>query len=220
MMRNALSLKNMKIYDITQELFTCCVFPKDPAPEKRQVLSMEKGDMCNLTELSLCAHNGTHMDAPLHFCRDGKAIDEIDLNRVIGEAEVIAFEGELRAFDVERIINENTPKRILFQGKTVITLEAAKALNRHGILLVGVESQTVGPEDAPGEVHLELLGKEVVLLEGIRLFGVPEGTYFLNAAPLKLGGCDGAPCRAVLICGNGSLQDSPSSAVPGGENNG
>lgn len=189
----------MKIYDITQELFSCCVFPGDPAPEKEQLLQIEKGDMCNLTRFSLCAHNGTHMDAPYHFYKDGKTVDELDLTKVIGEAAVIAFDGELKAEDVEAAIKENTPERILFKGSTVITLEAAKALNRHGISLVGVESQTVGPEDAPRDVHLELLGQEAVLLEGIRLKDVPEGIYFLNAAPLKLSGCDGAPCRAVLI---------------------
>ena len=85
------------------------------------------------------------------------------------------------------------------KGKAVVTLEAAKAMNRHGICLVGVESQTVGPEDSPREVHLELLEKEVVLLEGLRLANVPDGTYLLNAAPMNLGGCDGAPCRAVLL---------------------
>ena len=67
------------------------------------------------------------------------------------------------------------------------------------ILLLGNESQTVGPEDGPKAVHDILLGAEVVLLEGIRLDGIPEGVYDLNAAPLNLGGCDGASCRAILI---------------------
>ena len=57
----------------------------------------------------------------------------------------------------------------------------------------------MGPLNAPAKVHYELLGAEVVLLEGIRLQGVPEGVYLLNAAPLNLGQADGAPCRAVLI---------------------
>ena len=65
--------------------------------------------------------------------------------------------------------------------------------------LVGNESQTVGPEEAPKAVHLTMLSAEIVLLEGIRLKDVPEGVYMLNAAPLNLGGADGAPCRAVLI---------------------
>ena len=49
------------------------------------------------------------------------------------------------------------------------------------------------------EVHLELLGANIVLLEGICLSDVPEGVYFLNAAPLNLSKSDGSPCRAILI---------------------
>ncbi|MBQ6855584.1 MAG: cyclase, partial [Lachnospiraceae bacterium] len=64
---------------------------------------------------------------------------------------------------------------------------------------IGNESQTVGPEDAPMEVHQVLLGAGVILLEGIRLESVTEGVYLLNAAPLNLGGADGAPCRAILM---------------------
>ena len=81
----------------------------------------------------------------------------------------------------------------------MLTEDAAKTLADHGILLFGTESWTVGPEDAPVQVHLILLGAEVVLLEGIVLKDLPEGKYFLNAAPLNLGGIDGAPCRAWLM---------------------
>ena len=79
------------------------------------------------------------------------------------------------------------------------SVNAARAFAQSGICLIGNESQTVGPEDAPKEVHLILLGAGIVLLEGIVLTDVPEGKYFLSAAPLNLGGCDGAPCRAYLI---------------------
>lgn len=188
----------MKIYDISQELFTCCVFPGDLAPSRDQVLKISNQDNCNLTNVTMCAHNGTHVDAPYHFYEEGRTIDQLDLNKVIGEALVVAFEGELTGEDVERIVKD-APPRILFKGKTVVTLEAAETMNRYGVCLVGVESQTVGPEDGPRDVHLELLGREVVLLEGIRLANVPEGRYLLNAAPVNLGGADGAPCRAVLL---------------------
>ncbi|MBR3026432.1 MAG: cyclase, partial [Oscillospiraceae bacterium] len=77
--------------------------------------------------------------------------------------------------------------------------EAAKVFAGAGIKLLGNESQTVGPEDAPKEVHMILLSAEVALLEGIVLENVKEGSYFLSAAPLNLGGCDGAPCRAYLL---------------------
>ena len=57
------------------------------------------------------------------------------------------------------------------------------------------------------EVHLILLGAEMVLLEGIRLGEVEEGVYFLNAAPIHLGDGDGAPCRAVLLDWKGEMSD-------------
>ena len=75
----------------------------------------------------------------------------------------------------------------------------AISLAEADILLLGNESQTVGPEHAPMAVHQILLSADVVLLEGIRLADVTEGVNFLNAAPLNLSGADGSPCRAVLI---------------------
>ena len=188
----------MKIYDITQELFGCCVYPGDPAPEREQLRSIARGDLYNLSRLSLCAHNGTHIDAPYHFLENGKTVDQIALEKCIGKAVVASCDGEPDPVWLEALL-QKSPKKILFKGKTVVSMEAAQLMNRYGVELVGVESQTVGPEDAPMAVHLELLGREVVLLEGIRLHEVPEGEYLLCAAPLCLGGADGAPCRAVLI---------------------
>ena len=79
------------------------------------------------------------------------------------------------------------------------SLEAAEVFAASDILLLGNESTSVGPEDAPMAVHLALLRADVALLEGIRLSEVTEGVYFLSAAPLNLSGADGSPCRAVLI---------------------
>ena len=57
----------------------------------------------------------------------------------------------------------------------------------------------VGPEEAPMEVHLILLGRGIALLEGIVLADVPQGRYFLSAAPLNLGGPHRPSCPAYLI---------------------
>ena len=196
------------LIDISQEVFHCKVFPGDPAPERRVLAQIADGEVCNLTALSMCAHNGTHVDAPYHFIEDGKTIDQVGLEPFVGTCFVARHEGDVTASDAERIMNrakaEKAGKRILIAGKAVITSEAARVFAGAGILLIGNESQTVGPEDAPAEVHRILLGAGVVLLEGIRLKEVPEGTYFLNAAPINLGGSDGAPCRAWLMsCENG-----------------
>ena len=195
----------MIIHDISQELFSCQVFPGDPAPERKILSSTEKGDVCNLTAFSMCAHNGTHVDAPFHFVQEGKTIDALGLDAFVGMAYVAEHEGIVSGGDALAILqkakdqNPEAAKRILIKGEAVVSAEAARVFASEKLLLVGNESQTVGPEDAPMEVHLILLGAGVVLLEGIRLAAVPEGVWFLNAAPLNLAGADGSPCRALLI---------------------
>ena len=191
------------LYDISQPVFECDIFPGDPKPERKMICGIENGDLYNLTEFSMCAHNGTHVDAPLHFIRDGKGIGEICLNKFIGKAYVISHEGEVTAQDAAKILDAaaagGAPKRILIKGRAVVSLEAAKVFAAAGVDLIGNESQTVGPEEAPMAVHLVLLDAEAVLLEGIRLEQVPDGAYLLNCAPLNLGIADGAPCRATLM---------------------
>ncbi len=90
-------------------------------------------------------------------------------------------------------------KRILLRGDVTVTAESAKALAAAGVFLIGVESQSVGEIEHPMEVHKLLLSQKIVLLEGLRLDKISDGSYFLCAAPLSLAGLDGAPCRAVLI---------------------
>ena len=195
----------MKIYDISQEVFGCQVYPGDPTPKKRVISSMEKGDLYNLTAFSMCAHNGTHIDAPFHFIKDGKTVDSVSLDTFIGMAYVAEHNGIVSADDATEILekakkqNSEVAKRILIKVDAEVSAEAAKVFAESNILLLGNESQTVGPENAPMEVHLILLGAGAVLLEGIRLAEVSEGVYFLNAAPLNLSGADGSPCRAILI---------------------
>ena len=195
----------MRIYDISQEVFSCQVYTGDPAPQKEVLSSTEKGDLYNLTAFSMCAHNGTHIDAPFHFIRDGKTVDEICLDSLVGMAYVAEHQGIVSGDDAAEIIKkakEQDPevaKRILIKGIAEVSSEAAKVFASSEILLLGNESQTFGPENAPMEVHMILLGADIVLLEGIRLEDVSEGVYLLSAAPLNLSGADGSPCRAVLI---------------------
>jgi len=195
----------MKIYDISQEVFACQVYPDDPIPEKKILKSMEKGEVYNLTAFNMCAHNGTHIDAPFHFIKDGKTVDDICIETFVGMAYVAEHHGIVTGDDAVGIIekakkqNIEAARRILIKGDAEISLEAAKVFAFSDVLLLGNESQSIGPQNAPMEVHLVLLSANVILLEGIRLSEVPEGIYFLNAVPLNLSGADGSPCRAILI---------------------
>ena len=191
------------IIDISQEVFSCKVFPGDPAPVMNRMQSIEQGGLCNLTAFSMCAHNGTHVDAPFHFIKDGDTVDRVGLDYFVGDCYVARCQGDVTAEDAADIMSRaqaaGAHSRILIAGKATVTAEAAQVFAQSNIKLLGNESQTVGPEDGPMEVHLILLGAGIVLLEGIVLTDVAEGKYFLSAAPLNLSGCDGAPCRAYLL---------------------
>ena len=193
----------MKLYDISQEVFSCAVYPGDPSPERQVLSATAAGDLYNLTAFSMCAHNGTHIDAPFHFLSGGQTVEQLPLETFVGNCYVARHRGDVTADDARHILKKSGGiERILIAGDITVTEEAAHVFAGAGIRLLGNESQSVGPEDAPMAVHLALLGKGVALLEGIVLTGIPEGHYFLNAAPLNLAGADGAPCRALLIEGN------------------
>ena len=195
----------MKIYDISQEIFNCAVYPGDPLPERKILSSMENGEPYNLTAFSMCAHNGTHIDAPRHFIKDGRSVDEIGMESLVGMAYVAEHYGSVTQDDAIAILdkaskkNPDSARRILIKGDAEVSEAAAKVFADAKILLLGNESQTVGPENAPMQVHKILLGANIILLEGIRLNEIMEGVYLLNAAPLNLSGSDGSPCRAILI---------------------
>lgn len=180
----------MKLYDITQELFSCQAYPGDTPPTYKQVQSLADDKACNLTDISMCTHNGTHIDAPAHYLEDGKNIDQLPLDIFIGTATVT--EGVPTK---EKWAALSQPTRLLIKGNQELTETEATLLSNSNLQLIGVEPQSVGSP----EVHRILLKAGIVLLEGLVLSHVPEGQYTLIAPPLKLGGLEGAPCRAVLV---------------------
>ena len=176
------------IYDISQELFGGGVWPGDTAPEYVRTKSFDKGDTSTVSIFTMSAHNATHIDAPIHRIKGGKGIDELSLDACVGECEVISINNK------HRIVTTDA-KRILIRDCQTIDVSVAQLLVDKGVVFVGVEGLGIG--DRP--THNVLLTAEVVILEGAVLSHVPEGKYFLSAAPIKLGGFDGAPCRALLI---------------------
>lgn len=171
------------IIDLTQELFSGRVFPGDTPPS----LTVKQSDRCRLSDFTCCAHNGTHIDAPLHFINGGADIASLDLNRFIGKCAVVS---DATAASKALL---STP-RVLIRG--CINLSDAKMLS--DATLIGTDAQSIAEEDST-DVHRLLLGRGIPLLEGLDLSNAPDGVYTLIALPLKLGGADGAPVRAVLI---------------------
>lgn len=196
----------MKLWDITRELTGATVYPGDPAPRLIRTQQMELGDICNLTTLSLCAHNGTHMDAPLHFIPEGEDISQVSLEACCGSCRVVEWEGPLLGDAAERLADRYPGvKRWLFKGDMRVDISAAYVLADGGPLLIGVEAQSLASFDQTERVHRHLLSEGVLILEGLDLSAVSPGEYTLYAAPLKIAGCEGAPVRALLTDDRDSL---------------
>ncbi len=170
------------------------------------------GAGCNTSDLALMTHTGTHIDAPWHFKDDGKRLDEMDCGVFFGEALVIEVP-EADFIEPCHLSGGPLPDRILFKTRNssfpvddpfrkdfvAVSPEAARYLVDHGVRLVGVDGLSVAPWKQNGQVtHHVLLGNDVIVVEGLRLGGVPAGTHRFTVLPLPLAEADGAPCRAFV----------------------
>lgn len=202
--------------DISVPLKTGMVhWPDNPPVLVEPVLALARGDLCNVSKLSLGAHTGTHMDAPVHFLAAGKGIDEMPLDAAIGPARVIAIAdpgavtpGELRLHHIapgERVLLKTLNSDRCWQSDTFvddfvyIAHEAASYLAERRVRTVGVDYLSVGGFLRDGtETHRALLEAGIWIIEGLNLASVSPGPYELVCLPLRIAHGDGAPARAVI----------------------
>ncbi len=210
----------MPIYDVSVPLSSALpTYPGDPGIQIHDWSKLANGDGANVSALSFGAHTGTHVDAPAHFLEGARKVDALDLEILIGEAAVVHVPEEFRSID-EEFVTANCAagtRRIIFKTRnsafwagdftefrtdfTDLTLEAAQALVQRGLKLIGIDYLSIEKFNSKDhEVHHALLSKEVIILEGLNLAGVPAGKYELICLPLRLRSHlgDGAPARAVL----------------------
>jgi len=187
----------MKIIDITQELFSCNVYPGDKQPTYERVCTIAENGY-NLTTFSMSVHNGTHMDAPGHFVAGRKSVHELDLSIFYGPCTVVEVEGEISGEKMAAIL-KSCQERLLIKGDCSFSEASAVALAASHVRLIGIEGQSVGSLEDPAFIHVIMLEKDVIPLEGLVLTDVAPGEYTLAAFPLLMEGSDGSPVRAVLI---------------------
>lgn len=191
------------------------VWPGDPPVANRRAQSIEAGDAANVTALSMGAHTGTHVDAPLHYVDGAAAIDDMDPGATIGPARVVALDspGPLGATELagagvargERVLlkTRNSARRWFeepFRDDYVhVAPDGARLLAERGVRAVGVDYLSVGGMGDDGaRTHRILLEAGVWIVEGLWLGDVEPGRYELVCLPVKLAGADGAPARALL----------------------
>lgn len=190
----------MIIHDISRDTLTTPVYEGDPETAVSFLKSFDNADGYNLTAISMCNHAGTHIDAPLHFLENGNAIDDIRLNTFYGKCTVISVEGILTGKDMERLL-PYCKRRILFRGlgKTFLSHSAAIVLAESKVVLVGTDGDSIAPPFDVARPHRELAHAGIAVLENLNLEDIDDGEYDLCAFPVKLGGLEAAPCRAILF---------------------
>jgi arylformamidase len=208
----------MKIYDITNAISAATpIYQGDPGVEIRSFKAIAAGSSANVSEISLGVHTATHVDAPNHFIDGARRVHELDPQKLVGPCRVIEVPQDVVAIEPQHVGDLGGNKRVLFKTRnsafwnhpeegfrkdfTYLTPETARLLVDNGIVLVGIDYLSIEKSGSPGHpVHVTLLDKEVVILEGVDLRSVSGGDYEIMCLPLKYDGAtgDGAPARTFL----------------------
>lgn len=208
----------MKIYDITNAISAeTPIYKGDPGVEISAFKSIAGGSTANVSQVAMGVHTATHVDAPNHFIDGAKRVHQLDPQKLVGPCRVVEVPDDVVGIEPSHVGNIDGVKRVLFKTRnsafwdhpelgfrsdfTYLTPDTARLLVDNGIVLVGIDYLSIEKSGSPGHpVHVTLLEKEVVILEGVDLRVVPAGDYELMCLPLKYDGGtgDGAPARTFL----------------------
>ncbi len=192
------------------------IYPGNPDIVIESQQAMSEGAGANVSRISFGSHTGTHVDAVKHFIDDGDTVDKIPLEKLVGRAILLSFdstvmsigEAELEAHDIGthtrvllRTRNSDFPDDANFvRDYTFLAPDGAEYLVDKGVELVGIDYLSIEQfRSGHHRTHRTLLGRGVVIVEGLALAAPPPGAYDFICLPLLLEGLDGAPARAILL---------------------
>ena len=208
----------MRTYDITLTITPqSIVWPGDPPVIMERTSSIASGDNSNVSHIRMSCHTGTHVDAPDHFLNNGKTVEALSLDLLVGRAYVLHLP-DVNLITASVLMQADIPprtRRLLFKTRNSeywekgssefhtdfvgLSVDAAELLVDRNVKLVGIDYLSIAPYKMGTPVHTILLNAGVVVIEGLDLSQVSQGRYTLHCLPLKLGGADGAPTRAILV---------------------
>jgi len=208
----------MKIYDITVPISASTpIYKTDPGIEFGQHRSIAGGDSANVSKIAMGVHTATHVDAPNHFIDGAPRVHEMDPQKLVGPCRVVEVPEDILAIEPEHVGDLSGVTRVLFKTRNsgfwstpelgfrtdyaFLTPATAQLLADNGVVLVGIDYLSIEKSGSPGHpVHITLLEKETVILEGVDLREIPAGDYEVMCLPLKYDGAtgDGSPARTFL----------------------
>ncbi|NTW72949.1 MAG: cyclase family protein [Eubacteriaceae bacterium] len=204
----------MKIYDVSMTIDEQMQVYKN-LDEKRPIISITRdfrSSSAMESRISIDMHTGTHLDMPLHFIENGKSLDDLDLGDVVTPCKVFDMtyikEGitqmDLEDKDIQEgdfiLLKTANSSTDIFNFEFIyLTEDGAQFLMEKKIKGIGIDALGIERNQPEYGTHLTLLNADILIIEGLRLWDVPEGEYLLVAAPLKIRGVEGAPMRAILL---------------------
>jgi arylformamidase len=203
----------MKIYDITVPIYEGMPVYKNK-PEKQPIFATATNGHVTESRITLDAHTGTHIDAPLHMINDGETFDTIGLENLVGNVKVFDLsrvEDGISQADLEPLHIAEGDFILLktrnsfsdeFQFDFIyLKADAAAYLAERKIKGIGIDALGIERSQEGHPTHKTLFGANIIVMEGLYLREVSAGTYFMVAAPLKVKGLDAAPARVMLLDG-------------------
>jgi kynurenine formamidase len=193
-------------------------------PGEQAILAVERLDVgdpsCLVSRLThLDLHGGTHVDAPLHFVPGGACVATLRL-RILPAIRVEADRHHIGPQDLPNCVagcavlfstgwERHSDSRDFFSGYPHLTVEAAQTLVSGGVALVGLDTPSADPMEAPYSfpVHRTLLEAGIPIVEGLcnlPLLGQIEGQVWFGCFPLPIEGVEGSPVRAVAFATEGT----------------
>lgn len=171
----------------------------------------DENGSANIGEMTGSNHIGTHMDAAKHVANDGWTMDQVEIERLIGDATVLVFTESMSITreDLQQCSIKGTI--VLFKTRDIadpaifpttiatLTSDAIDYLADIGVQVVGVDVPSVDPLDSETlENHHRFAHHEMYHIENLRLDDVTAGYYHFIGLPLKIKNADAAYMRAVV----------------------
>lgn len=191
-------------------------------PKFNLAKSISKGDSCNVTELYLTSHIGTHIDFPRHFFNKGKSGDKYKIDYFIfNDVKILEIKKVNELIDINDFNDINNDKKVeLLLFKTGLCYKRQKDTywkNYPGIssycanFLKGkypnlraigfdfISISSINNREEGRKAHKEFLKRNILIIEDMNLININNNSRIkkIILSPIIFENCDGALCSVI-----------------------
>jgi len=208
-------------YDLSVTLETYMpIWPTNPLVDVKPIGTVSR-DGYKVETYYSATHSGTHIDTPSHMLEDGKTIDQIGIDALVGEGYVIRPEitgTEITLDSIRKVWKDEYNGKIILintgwdkkRGYTRefqydfpgLSVETVEFFSQKKPRIIGIDTLGIEPYDHEDfAVHKALLKHNMVFIEDLaNLDQLVEGKRYLVAAlPIKIKGGSGAMSRVIAM---------------------